>query len=41
MNTLQNWEQGRNKPDAAALNLVMAFDNAPDLIEQTAFEAVA
>jgi DNA-binding transcriptional regulator YiaG len=41
VNTLQNWEQGRNKPDAAALNLVMAFDKAPDLIEQTAFEPVA
>ncbi|HET6236198.1 MAG TPA: helix-turn-helix domain-containing protein [Acetobacteraceae bacterium] len=41
VNTLQNWEQGRNKPDAATLNLVMAFDKAPQLIEQTAFEAVA
>jgi DNA-binding transcriptional regulator YiaG len=26
INTLQNWEQGRNKPDAAALGLVMAFE---------------
>lgn len=41
MDTLQNWEQGRNKPDAAVLNLVMAFDKAPELIEQTAFEPVA
>jgi DNA-binding transcriptional regulator YiaG len=40
VNTLQNWEQSRNKPDAAALRLVMAFDRAPDLIEQAAFEAV-
>jgi putative transcriptional regulator len=40
INTLQNWEQGRNKPDAAALNLVMAFDKAPELIQQTAFEPV-
>jgi len=40
IDTLQNWEQGRNKPDAAALNLVMAFDKAPELIEQTAFEPV-
>ena len=40
VNTLQNWEQNRNKPDAAALSLVMAFDRAPNLIEQTAFEAV-
>ena len=38
--TLQNWEQGRNKPDAAALNLVMAFDKAPELIEQAVFEPV-
>jgi DNA-binding transcriptional regulator YiaG len=40
IDTLQNWEQGRNKPDAAALHLVMAFDKAPELIEQTAFEPV-
>jgi putative transcriptional regulator len=38
---LQNWEQGRNKPDAAALNLVMAYDKSPSLIEQAALEAVA
>ncbi|HEY3846001.1 MAG TPA: type II toxin-antitoxin system MqsA family antitoxin [Acetobacteraceae bacterium] len=41
IDTLQNWEQGRNKPDAAALNLVMAFDRSPELIEQAAFEPVA
>ncbi len=41
INTLQNWEQGRNKPDAAALHLVMAYDKAPALIEQAAFEEVA
>lgn len=40
VNTLQNWEQGRNKPDSATLNLVMVFDKAPALIEQTAFEPV-
>ena len=40
IDTLQNWEQGRNKPDTAALNLVMAFDKSPELIEQAAFEAV-
>jgi DNA-binding transcriptional regulator YiaG len=39
-NTPQNWEQGRNKPDAAALYLVMVFDKAPELIQQTAFEPV-
>jgi DNA-binding transcriptional regulator YiaG len=41
IDTLQNWEQGRNKPDAAALNLVMVFDKAPELIEQTVLEPVA
>jgi DNA-binding transcriptional regulator YiaG len=41
IDTLQNWEQGRNKPDSAALNLVMVYDKAPELIEQTAFEVVA
>jgi len=41
IDTLQNWEQGRNKPDPAALNLVMVYDKAPDLIEQAAFEMVA
>ena len=41
IDTLQNWEQGRNRPDAAVLNLVMAFDKSPDLIEQTALEPVA
>src|SRR6202035_4266578 len=30
IDTLQNWEQGRNRPDTAALNLVMAFDKAPE-----------
>jgi len=41
IDTLQNWKQGRNQPDGAALNLVMAFDRAPEVIEQTAFEPVA
>jgi|ERR1700722_7337266 len=41
IDTLQNWEQGRNKPDAAVLNLVMAYDKAPELIEQTALEEIA
>lgn len=41
IDTLQNWEQGRNKPDAAALNLVMAFDKSPELIEQAVYEPVA
>lgn len=41
LDTLQNWEQGRNRPDATTLNLVMAFDKAPELIEQATLEAVA
>ena len=36
--TLKNWEQGRNKPDAAALRLVVAFDNNPDVIERAVLE---
>jgi DNA-binding XRE family transcriptional regulator len=39
--TLQNWEQGRNRPDAAVLTLVMLFDRHPDLVEQATFEDVA
>jgi len=41
VSTLQNWEQGRNRPDAAALNLILMFDKAPELVEQTVFELVA
>ncbi len=40
IDTLQNWEQGRNRPDAAALNLVMAFDKAPELIQQATLEPI-
>jgi DNA-binding transcriptional regulator YiaG len=40
IDTLQNWEQGRNRPDAATLSLVMAFDKAPELIQQAALEPV-
>jgi DNA-binding transcriptional regulator YiaG len=38
--TLQNWEQGRNRPDAAVLALVTLFDRNPDLVEQAIFEPV-
>jgi DNA-binding transcriptional regulator YiaG len=38
IDTLQNWEQGRNQPDSAVLSLIMAFDKAPELIEQTTLE---
>jgi DNA-binding transcriptional regulator YiaG len=41
VDTLRNWEQGRDRPDVSTLNLVMAFDKAPELIEQTALELVA
>jgi hypothetical protein len=40
IDTLQNWEQGRNRPDAAALSLIMAFDNAPHVIAQAGLEPV-
>lgn len=36
--TLRNWEQGRNRPDAAALNLVRAYDAAPDVIAAATLE---
>jgi len=39
--TLQNWEQGRNRPDAAVLSLIALFDRNPDLVRDAAFEAVA
>jgi DNA-binding transcriptional regulator YiaG len=38
--TLQNWEQRRNKPDSAALKLIVAFDAAPDVIEAATLEPV-
>ena len=36
--TLKNWEQGRNRPDAAALTLIVAFDANPDVIERAVLE---
>jgi DNA-binding transcriptional regulator YiaG len=36
--TLQNWEQGRNKPDAAILNLVRIFDRDPSIVADAMFE---
>jgi len=32
--TLQNWEQGRNRPDPAAVSLMRIFDSAPDTVEE-------
>src|SRR5436305_289343 len=34
LRTLQNWEQGRNRPDDAALSLVLMFDRAPEFVEE-------
>jgi DNA-binding transcriptional regulator YiaG len=36
--TLQNWEQGRNRPDAAVLALVLLFDRDPTTVAQAVFE---
>lgn len=36
--TLQNWEQGRNRPDPAAIALMRLFDRAPDLVEEALTE---
>ena len=38
--TLQNWEQGRNRPDAAVLSLVRLFDRDPALVRDVVFEPV-
>jgi DNA-binding transcriptional regulator YiaG len=40
MRTLQNWEQGRNRPDPAAVSLMQIFDHAPDLFEEALSEPV-
>src|ERR1017187_1431418 len=36
--TLQNWEQGRNRPDPAALSLMRIFDRAPQAFEEALSE---
>ena len=38
--TLQNWEQGRNRPDPAALSLMRAFDHAPEVFEEAISEPI-
>ncbi len=38
LDTLRNWEQGRNRPDLAALTLVRAYDAAPDVITAASLE---
>jgi putative transcriptional regulator len=38
--TLQNWEQGRNRPDPAAVSLMRIFDRAPQAFEEALSEPV-
>jgi DNA-binding XRE family transcriptional regulator len=38
--TLQNWEQGRNRPDPAAVSLMRVFDRAPDTVGEALTEPV-
>jgi DNA-binding transcriptional regulator YiaG len=38
--TLQNWEQGRNRPDPAAVSLMRIFDRAPDMVGEVLTERV-
>jgi DNA-binding transcriptional regulator YiaG len=39
--TLQNWEQGRNRPDPAAVTLMRLFALAPAFVEDALTEPVA
>ena len=39
--TLQNWEQGRNRPDPAAVGLMRLFARARDMVEAILTEPVA
>lgn len=38
--TLQNWEQGRHRPDPAAVSLMRIFDRAPDMVGEALTEPV-
>ena len=38
--TLQNWEQGRNRPDAAAISLIRLFDRDPAAVLAVVYEPV-
>jgi len=38
--TLQNWEQGRNRPDSAAISLMRLFAHAPEMVEDVLTEPV-
>lgn len=39
--TLQNWEQGRNRPDPAALSLLRVFEHAPEVVEEAMSEPLS
>lgn len=39
--TLQNWEQGRNRPDAAVVTLVRLFDRDPGAVMAAAYEKLS
>jgi len=41
IDTLRNWEQGRNKPDPAALSLIRIFDQNPDLVLDAVYQPKA
>jgi DNA-binding transcriptional regulator YiaG len=38
--TLQNWEQGRNRPDPAAVSLMRIFDRTPDAVGEALTEPI-
>jgi DNA-binding transcriptional regulator YiaG len=40
LRTLQNWEQGRNRPDPAAISLMRIFAHAPEVFEEALSEPV-
>lgn len=41
LRTLQNWEQGRNRPDSAVLHLIRLFDRDPALVLSAVYQPVA
>ncbi len=41
IDTVQNWEQGRNRTDSAFLSLIALFDRGPALVREIAFEPLA
>jgi putative transcriptional regulator len=40
LRTLQNWEQGRNRPDSAVVSLIRLFEREPALVLGMAYEPV-